>query len=60
MTPSDKLALATVAACGLWPYPVALALHLDAEYRRPFLKAATRYAFRFARKLHKLSVKAGN
>lgn len=60
MTVSDKLAVATVLATGLWPYPLALALHLDAEYRRPFLKAATRYAFRFARKLHKLSVKAGN
>jgi len=31
----------------------------DAIKRRA-LKAATRYAFRFARKLHKLSVKAGN
>lgn len=31
-----------------------------AEVKRRALKAATRSAFRFARKLHKLSVKAGN
>ena len=31
-----------------------------AEVKRVFLKAATRVAFRTARKLHKLSVKAGN
>lgn len=60
MTTSDKLAVATVLATGLWPYPLGLALYLDAEYRRPFLKAATRAAFRFARKLHKASVRAGN
>lgn len=53
-------AIATVAAGGLWPYPLAVALYLHDEYKRPFLKAATRAAFRFARKLHKLSVKAGN
>ena len=60
MTPSEQVAVATVLASGLWPYPVAIALEVDRVYRKPFLKAATRVAFRMARRIHKMSKAAGN
>lgn len=59
MTLSDTAACAFVLSVGTVPWAVIL-VGAAPEIKRRALKEATRSAFRFARKLHKLSVKAGN
>jgi len=60
MTLSDKAAVVVTLATGLWPYAVMLGIAVDERFRKPFLKAATRVAFRMARRIHKASKAAGN
>jgi hypothetical protein len=59
MTLSTTVACATVLSIGTVPWAVIL-VGAAPEIKQRALKEATRAAFRFARKLHKLSVKAGN
>jgi len=59
MSLSDTVACATVLSLGTVPWAVII-LRAAPEIKRGLLKEATRVAFRFARKLHKMSVKAGN
>ncbi len=60
MSLSDKVAVATVLSIGLSPYAAFFAMVVDDRFRKPFLKYATRVAFRMARRIHKASKAAGN
>ena len=59
MSLSTTVACATVLSIGVGPWAIII-IGAAPEIKQRALKEATRTAFRFARKLHKLSVKAGN
>jgi hypothetical protein len=59
MSLSDTVACATVLSIGTVPWAVIL-FKAAPEIKQRALKEATRAAFRFARKVHRLSKAAGN